>query len=580
MFLNRIFEMGNPRHQAAGGEDESSVGAGFAVDGIFDRDPVPVGFLDGDGRIASSNPAFNQLWALDGAADAIAGRVREAIASGTARREEVDFSTLGEASAAEHAAGVWEFIILPLPGGDGALVQAHDTSRDHALRDALVDSRRRYKDLVEISSDFVWETGADGNFAFVSPGGAIGYAPDDMIGRHPVSFVPDTMPTESALPFLATNRITDVDIWFRRADDRVALLVASATPIFGEDGGWLGARGVCRDITEARERDQALAAARTREGLLAHIIRGMHDEIDPTKTLTTAATETAQALSAVNGRIYRGDPKAGFALDSEFGAPPIDDDLEQSLLARAAVDGEPIMAADADRHLMCVATSYRKQINGAISVTRAADAGPWTHEDVTLAREVAMQLAIAIEQIDYHNRLETMSRTDEMTGLLNRRAFLADLDARINGNLRTPGAGALFFVDLDNFKLVNDVHGHQRGDEALIAVSSVLRANTRPGDLVARFGGDEFALWLDRTEEQAAVDRAEELLSAAKVLREFSGDEARPLGMSIGIAPWKPGAAETIDDLTNRADEAMYEIKHGSKSGYVVASEPPTPAVS
>ena len=125
--------------------------------------------------------------------------------------------------------------------------------------------------------------------------------------------------------------------------------------------------------------------------------------------------------------------------------------------------------------------------------------------------------------------------------------------------------------DLDNFKPVNDVHGHQQGDEALKAVSALLTANTRPGDLVGRQGGDEFALWLDRTDEAASITRAKELLAASATLAEFSGDDARPLGISVGIAPWEPDGDETIAELSERADAAMYEIKHGDKGGFAVA---------
>jgi diguanylate cyclase (GGDEF)-like protein len=164
-----------------------------------------------------------------------------------------------------------------------------------------------------------------------------------------------------------------------------------------------------------------------------------------------------------------------------------------------------------------------------------------------------------------------LSRTDGLTGLLNRRAFNDELRARIGRGGEVSAPGALFFIDLDNFKPVNDILGHQKGDEALQAVARMLAEKTRPGDLVARLGGDEFALWLERTENHTAEGRAQELLRDSSVLDEYSGDPERPLGLSLGIAVHQPASEESLDALTLRADEAMYQVKHNGKSGFEIA---------
>lgn len=577
--LNRWIAAVAPTGRDSKADGETAVRALLSENGAFARDPAPVALMRGDGTVLSANASFNraaQQLKADGTLDRLVG---EAAASGAPGRGAV---TLNQGVDQSAAAGeiFWELDVLPLPGGDTVLVRTHDVTRDRTLRDALVESRKRYKDLVEASSDFVWEIGPGGNFVFVSPGGALGYAAAELVDRHPSEFVPGNLSDPETLPFLAREPVTDVDVWFRRADGSEALLIASATPIFGDHGGWIGTRGVCRDATEERERDAALAAAQTREQLLAYVIREIHDEIDPANMLNAAAIATARALSSRSCKIYQVSASGDRVPAAEYGATtpnhsPADsqaDSVEESLLVQSAESGEPVMAADADRHLMVQATTYRNQVNGAICLTRALSDGGWTGDDVALAQDIATQMAIAIEQIEYHAKLEKLSRTDELTGLLNRRAFFEELEARIGRDRVSTSPGALFFVDLDNFKLVNDVHGHHRGDEALIAVSKILVDNTRPGDLVSRFGGDEFALWFDRTDETSAAPRALELLAASKNLAEFSGDAVRKLGFSVGIAIWTPGAAESEAGLTGRADEAMYEIKKGSKGGYVIAA--------
>ncbi len=528
--------------------------------------PDPMATVRRDGSIVASNDAARRLGDMFGVDGPLHRAIVEALEAREDRQEIID----GEAY--DGVDGAWRVILHPLPDGKTVLVVATDVTPDMTLRDTLVESRKRYKELVDISSDFVWETGPSGRFTFVSPAGALGHSADNLVNRDPSEFIPEAALLGPNTPFSTRSDVADVDIWFCRADGGTALLQASARPILNADGEWIGARGVCRDATEAHQRDAALAAAQRRERLLAYIIRSVNDEPNPANMLAAAAAATAKALGATNCRIYRRAKAGGLTVAAEHGKPPIDDGLDGKLLLQASEDSEPIMAADADRHMICALTGYRKSVNGAMVVVRLLESGAWSQDDVTLFRDLALQLAIAIEQFDHHRALEALSRTDELTALLNRRAFFGDLETRLKRRKPKPGPGALLYVDLDNFKLVNDVHGHHQGDEALKVVAELLTANTRPGDLVGRLGGDEFALWLDRTDKAASVSRAKELLAASATLAAYSGDEAKPLGISLGIAPWLPGDDETIAELSERADAAMYEIKHGAKGGYAVAS--------
>ena len=132
------------------------------------------------------------------------------------------------------------------------------------------------------------------------------------------------------------------------------------------------------------------------------------------------------------------------------------------------------------------------------------------------------------------------------------------------------------YVDMDNFKLVNDVRGHQAGDEALKMLADILSQGSRAGDLVARLGGDEFALWLEEADEPAARAKAGSLLSACESLKQFSGATDRPLGISIGIALSAPEGDSPLAQLIGAADAAMYEAKRAGKGAYAIrsASEP------
>ena len=115
---------------------------------------------------------------------------------------------------------------------------------------------------------------------------------------------------------------------------------------------------------------------------------------------------------------------------------------------------------------------------------------------------------------------------------------------------------------------------NREGDMALVAVANILREQIRSRDLAARLGGDEFALYVEDIGLAAAEQKGCELISAAEVLKSYSGDPDRPLGLSIGIAMCDPSRGETPDALIERADQAMYAVKRHGKGGVSTAPPP------
>jgi diguanylate cyclase (GGDEF)-like protein len=168
------------------------------------------------------------------------------------------------------------------------------------------------------------------------------------------------------------------------------------------------------------------------------------------------------------------------------------------------------------------------------------------------------------------------ARTDSLTGLLNRRAFLEEI-ARCAERLdREELPGTLMFVDVDDFKVVNDAMGHEVGDQVLIRTAALLRNVVRPTDLVARLGGDEFAVWMNGADHMTAAERAEQLRTQVpREMSELTGSNTLRLGVSIGIATRCHGSREPIDGVLRRADMAMYEVKHRGHGHWLVAPEGP-----
>lgn len=464
-----------------------------------------------------------------------------------------------------NAKGTTFFDLTVTPTENGYLLFAKDSSLEHNLRAALMDSRQRFKDLVEISSDFAWEVGPDGRFIFVSQRGAVGYEPDELIKKHSEDIVLKRDKKRSLNPFLSKTKLEREEVWVIRPDGEPACLLISCLPLFDDKNNWVGARGVCRDITDERERDAALARAYHRDQLLAYIVKTIRDEVEPSNMLTAAANATARALSANGCQIFRRKPESGMIVDADFGNLP--DDIPD-LFDKLEVLNENEVGIHEIKGWIAIyaATRYRRNINGAICLWRERIRGNWNDDDKILAIDVANQLGIANEQISGHERIVELSRTDALTGLLNRRAFFEEeLPRHIDRLKYNNSPAALIYVDLDHFKQVNDFFGHQKGDEVLLLLRDFLLKHVRPGDVVARLGGDEFALWLDDISEETAEKRCKGIIDSSDFLKEHSGTKDKPLGVSVGLALYDPNSTETIEGLINRADAAMYEAKRAGR---------------
>ena len=169
-----------------------------------------------------------------------------------------------------------------------------------------------------------------------------------------------------------------------------------------------------------------------------------------------------------------------------------------------------------------------------------------------------------VENLDKIHGLKVAASTDPMTGLLNKTASQTEID-----NLAKKSVGALLMIDLDSFKLVNDIYGHAMGDGILISLVELIKKIISEGDIAGRMGGDEFIAYLKNVRDEKILREKtiflnEELLIFAK---KFLGEDMEiPLGVSVG-AVFAPDEGTDFAELYKKADDALYEVNQHGKHG-------------
>lgn len=506
------------------------------------RYPHPVLLVSNDGIILDSNQHSNAVvneWDSDDF-----DKLREVVRNVCETGESYPyyFTMNGEDSTLHYQANIVSF-----ENSDKVIVYFYDISTDARLRLTLIESRQRYKELVEISSEFAWETDEQGRFVFVSPKGAIGWTPESLIGYPARDFIQE-LNQDNINPFSTKSICEQIELWFLQPNGKKACLLVDSIPIYDSSGDWHGVRGVCHDVTMDKIRETEINRLQQRERTMTKIIQALRDNFHPKDRLE----QTAKILCNTLGLRYCA--LQNFTKENKY--------------------EEIINYGNSDRNeeeLFKIKTYYHSECNGQIILDVNEDDYEDKNDFLSLMDDVAVQVAIMIEQLNYQEKLEYYSNVDTLTKILNRRAFFDQLDVRMKHALRTGRKGALVYIDLDNFKHINDSQGHATGDEVLIDFSQCLTENKRVADIVGRLGGDEFAVWLEETDGIGAKSKAANIMDECQsIFKHYRFDDQNPLNASIGIAVYDPRFGEELKDLVARADEIMYEVKHAGKGNIKV----------
>lgn len=235
-------------------------------------------------------------------------------------------------------------------------------------------------------------------------------------------------------------------------------------------------------------------------------------------------------------------------------------------------------SAHNSNNIQCLPLMAYGELLGIVVLEADVASDPQERLEIEGSRRFALeQVGLSIGNLKLRESLRQAAIRDVLTGLYNRRFFDESSQREVMRALRQQAKGdyaglALMIIDIDHFKLFNDQHGHEVGDQVLREVAQVLQRQTRGSDVAARYGGEEFTIVLADITDQHAFERAQRVRQEVEqlVLRP-SGKDVGKVTISIGLSQF-PMHGSTVDALLLAADKALYEAKSAGRNRVVVAS--------
>jgi len=420
--------------------------------------------------------------------------------------------------------------------------------------DALRESEQRYRRLFDNVVEGVYMSSIDGLFLSVNPAlvkmvGAESEA--ELLNLPPEHIYVDPLARLEIIAAISRDdEVRNAEFQLRRLDGASITVVENARGVRDKNGRLIGFEGTISDITARKRAELAVMAEKDKAQVT---LQSIGDAV-----ITTDAAGMVEYINPVAEELtgWRGNEICGhhiaeaFSIVSELARDVVENPVLTCLRTRRVVEGEGsailINRRGQELAIEDSAAPIRDRSGNVIGVVMV-------FHDVSKERRLRRALAY-------------QAHHDALTGLINRREFENRLTRALNATLQDESVHhVLMYLDLDQFKVINDTCGHQAGDQLLKQVTGVLQTRLRSKDVIARLGGDEFGVLLENCNEQQALPIAETLRQAIRDFRFMWNGSALNIGVSIGFVEINSNSGSIVN-LMSAADVACYAAKDSGRN--------------
>ncbi|MBU4227106.1 PAS domain S-box protein [bacterium] len=461
----------------------------------------------------------------------------------------------------------------------GMLVIYIDTTERKNMLDKLRKSEERYRNLFQNMPGAYYRTDREGNLIMINPEGVklFGYdSLEDILGKNIAQyfyFAPEER--KKYLKELEKNKgnLKDFELTLKKKVGTPLVISDTSHFYYDKDGNITGVEGIFVDITERKQNE-------TMQKVLYNISKAANSPISLNQLYKTIHKELGTIIDTTNFYIALVDEKEDKVyfpyhqdeMDDNF--PILNFSASNTLTTYVIKTGKPLLSDNSQYKEMInqeilspkgsttpqsiwlgVPLKIEDRVIGAMAVQSYTNSELYTEKDIKLLEFVSSQVATVIERKSSEERIKHLSFHDSLTGLYNRAYFEEELE-RYNFPRYYPLS--IVMLDVNGLKVINDTFGHSEGDRLLQHLSQVLTSVSRQGDILARIGGDEFAILLPSTTSEQAHEFCERIKKACQQ------DKIKPIYLRPNISlghTTQEGEYKDINTLLKEADKKMYQDK-------------------
>ena len=463
--------------------------------------------------------------------------------------------------------------------GDQLLFITRDVTDRKEAEERMKQSEEKYRNLFENMPGAYYRTDREGNLIMINPEGVklFGYNSLEGISGKNIAKNIYSAPEERKkyLKELEKNKgnLKDFELTLKKKDDSPLIISDTSHFYYNEDGNIAGVEGIFVDITERKQSEKI-------QKTLYNISKAANSSISLKQLYKTIHKELGTIIDTTNFYIALVDEKEDEIffpyhqdeMDDNF--PIMKFSITNTLTTYVIKTGRPLLNNNKQYNEMVaqgiitpmgsttpqniwlgVPLKIEDKTIGAMAVQNYNNPNPHTEKDIKLMEFVSEQIATAIERKQAEERIKHLSFHDALTGLYNRSYFEEELE-RYNFPRYYPLSIVMF--DVNGLKVINDTFGHSEGDRLLQHISQILTSVSRQGDILARIGGDEFAILLPSTTLEQAHNFCERI---KKVCQQ---DKIKPIYLRPNISlghTTQEGEYKDINSLIKEADRNMYQDK-------------------